>query len=128
MNRYYFIRRLTGPAILLLLGIVALLSEMHLAHFSIFVPLLLILLGILKLAERAAWAEYPGAQPPGAHPCGGVIDGPGYSAGPDYSANSGPANSGRSSSPASSGSLAPRFQELGAGSGLGREETGEGTR
>lgn len=71
MNRYFFIRRLTGPSILLLLGIVALLHQAHLVHFSIFVPLLLILLGVLKLAERAVMANepynawpYPGA--PGA--------------------------------------------------------------
>jgi len=76
MNHYILIHRLTGPAILLLLGIVALLSEMGVVHFSIFVPLLLIMLGVLKLAERAALAswEYPapgaGPQPPGAAPYG----------------------------------------------------------
>lgn len=59
MNRYIFIHRLTGPAILVLLGLVALLSQAHLARFSIFVPLLLILLGVLKLAERAALAQDP---------------------------------------------------------------------
>jgi hypothetical protein len=62
MNRYILIHRMTGPAILLLLGIVALLSQAHVVHFSIFIPLLFILLGVLKLAERAALAgwEYPG--------------------------------------------------------------------
>ena len=66
MNKYIFIRRLTGPAILLLLGVVALLHEAHLVHFGIFVPLLLILLGVLKLAERAALAAepYPGVAYP----------------------------------------------------------------
>lgn len=66
MNKYIFIRRLTGPAVLLLLGIVALLNEAHLVHFGIFVPLLLILLGVLKLAERAVLASepYPGAPYP----------------------------------------------------------------
>ena len=82
MNRYILIRRLMGPSILLLLGIVALLSQAHVVHFYIFVPLLLILIGVLKLAERAAlaaeggyppppqpWAPYMGApQPPGAVP------------------------------------------------------------
>lgn len=72
MNHYILIHRLTGPAILVLLGVVALLSEAHVVHFSIFIPLLLILLGVLKLAERASLAgwEYPaagaGAQMPGA--------------------------------------------------------------
>jgi hypothetical protein len=79
MNRYILIRRLMGPSILLLLGIVALLSQAHLVHFYLFFPLLLILIGVLKLAERAALAAegypappqpwgvpYPGApQPPG---------------------------------------------------------------
>lgn len=77
MNRYILIRRLTGPSILLLLGIMALLSEAHLAHFYLFFPLLLILIGVLKLAERAAlaaedgypmppqpWGAYPGAPQP----------------------------------------------------------------
>ncbi len=72
MNHYILIHRLTGPAILLLLGIVALLRQAGVVHFSIFVPLLLILLGVLKLAERMALSgwEYPaagaGPEPPGA--------------------------------------------------------------
>jgi len=68
MNRYILIRRLRGPAILLLLGIVALLHEADvLDGWSLFFPLLLILIGVLKLAERAALAAagdaamYPGS-------------------------------------------------------------------
>lgn len=71
MNRYILIRRLRGPAILLLLGVVALLHEADLIDFwGIFVPLLLILIGVLKLAERAALAAagdevpYPGSAYP----------------------------------------------------------------
>jgi hypothetical protein len=56
MNRYILIRRLTGPSILLLLGVVALLHQADLVSWNIFVPLLLILLGLLKLAQRAALA------------------------------------------------------------------------
>ncbi len=56
MNRYILIRRLTGPAILLLLGVVALLHQADMVSWNIFVPLLLILLGVLKLAQRAALA------------------------------------------------------------------------
>ena len=57
MNRYILIRRLRGPAILLLLGIIALLHESGLVEFwSLVFPLLLILIGVLKLAERAALA------------------------------------------------------------------------
>lgn len=67
MNRYMLIRRLMGPAILLLIGVVALLHQAgvvdHWAH--LFWPLLLILIGVIKLAERAALASegyppYPG--------------------------------------------------------------------
>ena len=81
MNRYILIRRMTGPAVLLLLGVVALLHEADLVNWSIFVPLLLILIGVLKLAQRAALAAagdepmypgYPGYQggpyPYGAQP------------------------------------------------------------
>jgi len=76
MNRYIFIRRLCGPAILLLIGTVALLHQAHIVSWNIFVPLLLILLGVIKLAERAAIANepyppanpYPGAVNPGVPP------------------------------------------------------------
>jgi hypothetical protein len=67
MNRYILIRRLTGPAVLLLLGVVALLHQADLVSWSVFIPLLLILIGVLKLAQRAALAAagdepmYPGA-------------------------------------------------------------------
>jgi hypothetical protein len=67
MHRYILIRRLTGPAVLLLLGIIALLHEANLASWNLFIPLLLILIGVLKLAQRAALAAagdealYPGA-------------------------------------------------------------------
>ena len=71
MNRYILIRRLRGPAILLLLGTILLMHEAGLLEFwSLFVPLLLILIGILKLAERAALAAagdetpYPGSPYP----------------------------------------------------------------
>jgi hypothetical protein len=71
MNRYILIRRLTGPSILLLLGVVALLHEADLVSWNLFLPLLLILIGVLKLAQRAALAAagdeppYPGTYPVG---------------------------------------------------------------
>jgi hypothetical protein len=70
MNRYILIRRLTGPSILLLLGVVALLHQADLVSWSIFLPLLLILIGVLKLAQRTALAAagdepmYPGSPYP----------------------------------------------------------------
>ena len=66
MNRYFMIHRLMGPSILLLLGVIALLHQAHLVHWDLFVPLLLILIGVFKLAERAALAAEP--YPPGLYP------------------------------------------------------------
>lgn len=86
MNRYILIRRLRGPAFLLLLGIIALLHQTGVVyHFwHLFWPLALILWGVLLLAERAALemegypqvypdAQYPGAYPPGPVPGSGPI-------------------------------------------------------
>ena len=72
MNRYFLIRRLMGPAIVLLLGVIALLHQAHLVHWGIFVPLLLILIGVLKLAERAALAAEGGYPPVYPQPYTGV--------------------------------------------------------
>lgn len=64
MNQYFLIRRLRGPAILLLIGVIALLHTSGVIHsfWRLFWPLLLILLGVLLLAERAALAA-EGAYP-----------------------------------------------------------------
>jgi len=63
MNRYIVIRRLMGPAILLLIGVLALLHQFDVISnfWRLFWPLLLILIGVIKLAERAALASdgYP---------------------------------------------------------------------
>lgn len=78
MNRYILIRRLTGPAVLLLIGVIALLHQADLASWNLFFPLLLILIGVLKLAERAALAAagdippLPGAYPGAPYPYTGV--------------------------------------------------------
>ena len=68
MSRYILIRRLRGPAILLLMGTLALLHQMGAIPYfwRLFWPLLLITLGLLQLAERAALARegypiFPGA-------------------------------------------------------------------
>jgi hypothetical protein len=54
MNRFFLIRRLRWPAVLLLLGSVLMLKQLGvIEHFwSLFIPLLLITLGLLLLAER----------------------------------------------------------------------------
>jgi len=78
MNRYILIRRLKGPAVLLLLGVIALLHESDLVSWKLFIPLFLILIGVLKLAERAALAAagdealYPGSYPGAPYYGGGV--------------------------------------------------------
>jgi hypothetical protein len=64
MNRYILIRRLRGPAILLLIGVIALLHQTgvidHFWHW--FIPMVLILLGLLMLAERTEpIPPYPGS-------------------------------------------------------------------
>jgi hypothetical protein len=62
MNRYILIRRLRGPAFLLLVGVNALLAQANILGWSQSWPFYLILAGALLLAERAALAAdgYPG--------------------------------------------------------------------
>ena len=78
MNRYLLIHRLKGPAVLLLIGVLALLDQAHvIGHFwRLFWPLLMIMLGVLLLAERAALAAdgYP-QMPYGGAPYGGMNPG-----------------------------------------------------
>lgn len=74
MNHYILIRRLRGPAFLLLVGVIALLAQMNILGWGQSWPLFLILAGVLLLAERAALAgegypPYPyGAAQPGVPP------------------------------------------------------------
>jgi len=68
MSRYILIRRLRGPAFLLLVGVNALLAQANILGWSESWPFYLILAGLLLLAERAALAAegyptYPGAAP-----------------------------------------------------------------
>jgi hypothetical protein len=62
------IRRLRGPAFLLLVGVIALLNQADILSWGHAWPLFLILAGVLLLAERAALATegyppYPGTYP-----------------------------------------------------------------
>jgi hypothetical protein len=69
MNRYFMIRRLRGPVFLLLVGVMALLAEMHILGWGRSWPLFLITAGVFLLAERAALANeeiYPPVPFPGA--------------------------------------------------------------
>jgi hypothetical protein len=82
MSRYIMIRRLRGPAFLLLVGIIALLAQAHILSWGKSWPLYLILFGVLMLAERAALAAeggyppYPGAPYPGQPYPGAPYSGP----------------------------------------------------
>lgn len=73
MSRYILIRRLRGPAFLLLVGVIALLNQADILSWGHAWPLFLILAGVLLLAERAALASecyspYPGVPYAGAPP------------------------------------------------------------
>ena len=73
MSRYILIRRLRGPACLLLVGVIALLNQADVLSWGHAWPLFLILAGVLLLAERAALATegyppYPGSTYPGQYP------------------------------------------------------------
>ena len=66
MNRYIMIRRLRGPAFLLLVGVIALLAQANILGWGQSWPLFLILAGLLLLAERAALASEGYPPSPGA--------------------------------------------------------------
>lgn len=70
MNRYILIRRLRGPAFLLLVGVNALLNQSGILSWGQSWPFYLILLGVLALAERAALSAggYPPPPQPGQYP------------------------------------------------------------
>jgi hypothetical protein len=66
MSRYILIRRLRGPAFLLLVGVNALLAQAHILGWGHSWPFYLILAGLFALAERAAlesdgYPPFPGA-------------------------------------------------------------------
>lgn len=85
MNRYMMIRRVRGPAFLLLVGVNALLAQRGILGWGQSWPFFLILAGLLMLAERAAlaWDGYPPV--PGAPWCG---PGPGMGQQPQQGASS----------------------------------------
>ena len=79
MNQYIFLQRIQGPAMLLTFGVCALLDQWDVINFGRSWPLYLIVLGVIKLAQRAALATaapppyqpgygYPGYQPAGVAP------------------------------------------------------------
>ncbi|HYK34843.1 LiaI-LiaF-like domain-containing protein [Alloacidobacterium sp.] len=67
MNQYIFLQRIQGPAMLLTFGVCALLDQWDILNFGRSWPLYLIVLGVIKLAQRAALAT---AAPPPGYPQG----------------------------------------------------------
>jgi hypothetical protein len=63
MNHYIMIRRLRGPAFLLLVGFLALLNQANILSWGRSWPFFLILAGVLALAERLALTSAGGVQP-----------------------------------------------------------------
>jgi Domain of unknown function (DUF5668) len=63
MNSWLLIRRLRGPAFLVLFGVTALLHQWGVLSFGRSWPLYLILAGVMGLAERAALTTAPPANP-----------------------------------------------------------------
>lgn len=70
MNQYLLLRRLRGPLILVTVGVMALLDQYNVLSFGRSWPLILIVLGILMLAERMMLAQLPPPPPGGYYPDG----------------------------------------------------------
>lgn len=62
MNHWYQMRRMRGAVILIMIGVLALLNQWHIMRFDVSWPIILIVLGLLKIAERAAWSADVQAQ------------------------------------------------------------------
>jgi hypothetical protein len=77
MNSWLLIRRLRGPAFLILVGITALLNQWGILSFSRSWPLYLILAGVIGLAERAAIMAAPPVPPVYPSPYAPTAYGPG---------------------------------------------------
>jgi|WetSurMetagenome_2_1015567.scaffolds.fasta_scaffold336611_2 hypothetical protein len=97
MNHYVMIRRLRGPAFLLLVGTLALLNQANILSWGKSWPFFLILAGVLALAERMALSSAGGVQPrPGQSYPGQPFPGQPQPSAPDPRASTGvPAYPGR---------------------------------
>jgi hypothetical protein len=98
MSRYIMIRRLRGPAFLLLVGVIALMAQAHILSWEKSWPLYLILAGVLQLAERTALAA-EGGYPPSPYP-GAPYGGQG---------NPGAPGSAQQNPPQQSGAIVPAY-------------------
>jgi len=84
MNTWLLIRRLRGPAFLIMVGITALLNQWDVLSFGRSWPLYLILAGVFGLAERAALSAAPPAAPYSQAPYSSTYSSSGYSIVPAY--------------------------------------------
>lgn len=81
MRSYLFFRRIKGPVIILVFGVTAILAQWDVLSYRRSWPLYLIAIGLLQLAERAAWSRMqaeippPAGYPGGAYPSGGPYTG-----------------------------------------------------
>jgi hypothetical protein len=58
-------RGLMGPVVLITLGVLFLLQQMHLASFNRLWPVILLVIGVVKLLQETASTEgHTGSQPP----------------------------------------------------------------
>jgi hypothetical protein len=102
MNRWYQVRRLRGAVILILIGVLALLNQWNILYWHNSWPLILIVVGLLMVVERAAWTaevrarqeeqEYAastGAYNP-SRPLGGIAGAAPWTAPPTSNVGSGP--------------------------------------
>ena len=86
MNSWLLLRRLRGPAFLILVGITALLNQWNVLRFNRSWPLYLILAGIFGLVERLVLSGAPPIPPvypgswPGTYPPNNYGPGSGYTA------------------------------------------------
>lgn len=70
MMQYLLLRRLLGPLILVTIGIMALLNQFGVLSFGRSWPLILIVVGVVKLAENLALGQMPPPPPGGFYPPG----------------------------------------------------------
>jgi hypothetical protein len=102
MNHWYQIRRLRGAVILILIGVLALLNQWNILYWHNSWPLILIVIGLLMVLERAVWTaeararqeeqEYAastGAYNP-SRPLGGVAGSAPWTTPPPSNVGSGP--------------------------------------
>lgn len=77
MNQYLLLRRMRGPLIIVTIGVMALLDQYGVLNFGQSWPLILIVIGVLQLAEHAVLAQLPPPPPGGFYPDGCGIPMPG---------------------------------------------------